>query len=553
MSQKSSVRIAIILIIGAVGICGPAAAFQVDTAITNDCHERIAAEAMLRISGKPGFPAPTSRESEALAEAIQSDAAKYGRDLLTLSMMLGVRYNDLHGLSAFNLGELRPVHNEPESQMEHCLRMKHHNLTEGRVGAIEEAKDFIRWMIERAAWYRDDPDPWSREDVEISLLYRGSSLVSLSRYYFNLGRALHTVQDSFTHTIRSPDGRRIREVFNWIEQLEGSLDTDRDGWGHKSILDDCTCVSPAYDEVQAQAIECSVDFLEAVMSAENAEQRSEQLEAFFEKWMSYESGCDVGEIYCETGCTHENNFCGSPLYMEVLSDQLVCLEPWGCMPGCSIYQHDENSKTGRSIGATWILLALVGLVFLRIRKRSAGLLCLLLLLAAPATARAEEPPCCPCAEPQPGWYTILRGGVSTAHPALFVEASGLYRGKRWGIELSVEWNPFFSLEKGLRFNPGALNIVTGPIMYVWHISDVLTMRFGVRVGMTVLLFDTPGYEIGNVGLFLGFRAVGFDIKINDNFFLVVDPIDVAVPIFKVEKFPFFYKQWRVGMGMAMRF
>ena len=269
--------------------------------------------------------------------------------------------------------------------------------------------------------------------------------------------------------------------------------------------------------------------------------------------MSYESGCDVAEQYCETGCLPENNFCNSAMYLDIKNDRLVCLEPWGCMPGCGIQEPDPESKSGRSIGATWIVLALAGLVFLRIRKRSAGLLCLLLLLAAPATARAEEQPCCGCGVPQPGWYTILRGGVSTAHPSLFVEASGLYRGDRWGIELSVDWNPFFSLEKGLRFNAGALNIVTGPIMYVWHISDVLTMRFGVRVGLTVLLFDTPGYEVGNVGLFLGFRAVGFDVKINDHFFLVVDPIDVAVPIFKVEKFPFFYKQWRVGMGMAMRF
>jgi len=70
---------------------------------------------------------------------------------------------------------------------------------------------------------------------------------------------------------------------------------------------------------------------------------------------------------------------------------------------------------------------------------------------------------------------------------------------------------------------------------------------------SVLLFRTPGYQVGDIGLFLGLRAVGLDYRLFNRLYLIIDPIDVAIPVFKLDKFPFFYKQWKSALGLAWRF
>jgi hypothetical protein len=75
----------------------------------------------------------------------------------------------------------------------------------------------------------------------------------------------------------------------------------------------------------------------------------------------------------------------------------------------------------------------------------------------------------------------------------------------------------------------------------------------VRTGLSVLLFRSPGYDVGSAGLFLGLRALGLDYRIWRRLYLHVDPVDVGMPVFKVDKLPFYYKQWRVAGGLGWRF
>ncbi|RKZ07077.1 hypothetical protein DRQ05_03715, partial [bacterium] len=86
-----------------------------------------------------------------------------------------------------------------------------------------------------------------------------------------------------------------------------------------------------------------------------------------------------------------------------------------------------------------------------------------------------------------------------------------------------------------------------------QISRRISLRFELRVGVSVLLFDTPGYETGDVGLNLGMRAMGLDIRFGENFLLILDPIDLSVPVFSLDKLPFYYRQWRVAAGVAWHF
>jgi hypothetical protein len=100
---------------------------------------------------------------------------------------------------------------------------------------------------------------------------------------------------------------------------------------------------------------------------------------------------------------------------------------------------------------------------------------------------------------------------------------------------------------------GALNVVADGSLHV-QITDRFSLRFEGRVGYSALLFETPGYRTGDSGLFLGFRAAGFDYRMVRDLYLMIDPVDIALPIFKPHHLPlFFYRQWRVAGGVAWRF
>jgi hypothetical protein len=546
MSQKSFARLAVILFLG---VCGPATAFQVSTSITNDCHERFTMQALGRALVTPGLPAEVTRDDEILAGALQFDVSPYGKDFLTTSLMIGVRYNDLHGQAAQDLGRMAPVHNEPDRQMEHCLRRSNQDNEVGLQAALDECRDFIRWIIDRAVNYRDVPDPWAVEEIELYLRYRSTTLVPVSRLYFNLGRAIHVVQDSFSHTFRSEDGRKIWEVFNWIDDLEGSLKTERDGFRHQSIMDDCTCICPAFDRMLAYTVDASEDFLNAVLTATTVEQRNRQLNDFFDQWMTY-----------EPGCTTENNYCNHAILGEIRNGLMICTEPWGCL-GCGTSINEKNQAAARNVGIGFpVVMLLFGLGLIRSRRKTLGMFIIVFLgiHAHPAMAaedvEAEKPICRECADPKPeaGYYLIIRGCAALDRPALAFEGSALYRGSQWGVALGVEYNPFLSFDRGIDGTHGVLNVVPSLTLH-YQITQRLSMRFEARIGMSVLLFNSPGYNIGTVGLFLGARVLGLDWRIRENLYLIVEPIDVGIPIFKVDKFPFFYRQWRSGAGLAWKF
>ncbi|MBW2734663.1 MAG: hypothetical protein JRH20_19930, partial [Deltaproteobacteria bacterium] len=126
--------------------------------IHHDCHERLLFMALQRAATLPGFPAQATHDDEVLAHALQFDVSPYGKDLLTISLMLGVRYNDLHGKQATEVGELAPVHNDEAYQDEHCLRRSLHDGEDGGVQATAECQLFIRQRVEQALAGKDLPD-----------------------------------------------------------------------------------------------------------------------------------------------------------------------------------------------------------------------------------------------------------------------------------------------------------------------------------------------------------------------------------------------------------
>ena len=54
--------------------------------------------------------------------------------------------------------------------------------------------------------------PDARTDATVATEFQGSVSYPLSGLYYFAGRAIHAVQDSFTHSFRSPDGHRNKSM-----------------------------------------------------------------------------------------------------------------------------------------------------------------------------------------------------------------------------------------------------------------------------------------------------------------------------------------------------
>src|SRR5690606_7511519 len=94
------------------------------------------------------------------------------------------------------------------------------------------------------------------------LVFRGRVELSLPAYAFHLGRALHALQDSYTHSFRHPETSAVRHVLNWVEG-NGALahDLERDGHPHLGALDEC---AERPDPREARAIAASAELMAAL-------------------------------------------------------------------------------------------------------------------------------------------------------------------------------------------------------------------------------------------------------------------------------------------------
>jgi hypothetical protein len=61
----------------------------------------------------------------------------------------------------------------------------------------------------------------------------------LPTYYVRIGQAIHAVEDSFTHTYRTPDGMQITVVLDWVDEANGNLVEKTNGPPHSSEMDRC--------------------------------------------------------------------------------------------------------------------------------------------------------------------------------------------------------------------------------------------------------------------------------------------------------------------------
>jgi hypothetical protein len=535
-------------------------AFQIETAFTTGCHERVTLAA-LADSGWPGArQAPASDETtERILSDLPFDLPAGAADPWGMALIIGVRSNDLGSADPFDLAALSTLHNDPARQPEHCLRQEGDDREQGDVSALASCRAFIMDELEAALGTGDEIDTDATVSVETFLVFRGRIDLNLNRYGYHLGRAVHALEDSYTHTFRNPDDARVRHVLNWIEgNLGSSHNLARDGHPHVAALDECDV-----DEEARQRHDRAAAAVADLMAAVNddgggRDGRLDRAAAALDR-----------HLVREEGCVEDNEWCGTGLMTSA--------------SGCSA------ASTGHGgAAAVGLLLGLAGLGLRSRRARSGtAIAALIAAIALSPTASAgavdgeEEAPAPPPVAgeappsdaPDPSDATTegrldredraikrMPDQVTRAWGVAF-NVGGAFDRAAGAVSLGARWNPWRSLGFGLdaEYNPwvsvSASEVAAGAaslyVPVIWRIKRFGTweLRSTASAGATMLLFDLVGVDKGDIGLFLGWNPLGLALPLGSDIKLVVKPGDIAVSAPQLRGIPFYYHQYRFTVGI----
>ncbi len=560
----------------------PAGAYSYESAISVGCHERIAMTALRAVRTKLPIP----------AAAIAADTGDTGlikdvpysldgdmKDLTGATLTIGVRDNDLKGRGPTQVDQLAEIHGNPAGQREHCLRAIDEDEPTGSPRALEDCKAFIRERVAAALDGLDAsgiPDPGHRSNVDVSLELRGSVTASLPTFWLEIGKAMHTLQDSFSHTFRSPDRMKVRTVLNWIEYVNKNEVESRDGPVHRNGMDQCNNLDSLQTQNIDTATQASVDLLEATLDPKlTRAAKVAAVDALLEKYVSY-----------EPGCTFDNGWCDAPERQYQVAA--------GC--GCSAI----GSRSG---GALAIGSFAFGAMFLarRRRRRAAAVVAALGLFALPGVARAQPSGSDAPTDAQPaphststapttpapgtiadptkpdekvgvptkserkseivaiekerrsffGLYAAVSGSITD--PALSPQLGVRFKlSDRWTIGLDGEVNGWYGVHTST-FRTGAFNGYGTVIFRTPLRFEAVNLRSTASLGTSVLLIDLYGAPRGSVGIFAGLVPLGVEWKLSSAVYVIFDALGIAVPVPHLTGAPFAYPQYRTSIGVEFAF
>ena len=530
--QPCAVTVAVLLVSGA----GTAYAFQVDTSATSGCHEKITAQAIARAGWPDGAepPAPDDDDRAALDDlpfSVPDDM----RDAWTLALLIGARHNDVGSSDPFDFAALTELHNDPDRQMQHCLRREGDDFEEGDAQALAACKAYILEEVAAAVGDGDEVDLERTETVETRLVFRGRIELELQRYGFHMGMAVHALEDSYAHIFRRADDERVRHVLNWIEGNVGeSYDVARDGHEHMSPLDECSGGAGARRR-KGRALAAAAELLAAVADGEGGrEGRLARAAAVIDSHMVREPGCVADNDWCDAA--------------ELRLAAATC------------------SVAGRAGGLVGVLVLV--LVMVLGRRRSLVLAVLLVTRVAVAdepTAEEKQEEKVEAKKEQkldveekvierlPDPVTQRWGAAVQASGSFDRGAAAVAAGLRWtpndciGFGLDAEYNPWFSISAG-RAAPGVASLY---IPIIWKLKRFGTweLRSTFYAGATMLMFDLVGADKGQIGPYVGWNPLGLALPLGTHTKLVIKPGDIAVPIPQVTGIPFYYHQYRTTIGL----
>jgi hypothetical protein len=511
---------------------GRAWSYSLASGFTDSCHERLTLAAMGLLIDQlgQGVALPDNdlwkKVASVLAPQVLEAAGREKTATLTpeqqfllFSAVVGVRSPDTGGHSVSNIGALRREQVDPDASAQHvhCLRGPHEDGVAGDLSVLEGAEQLVRQEVAGAAAAARRTGQARNISARFALDFYGEIQVEVDEAAYRAARAMHTLQDAHSHTLRSPDGAIVFTVLNYIDAVAGTLDEPRDGMAHSDTMDDCyradlrplvaraTAVSNALARAVVAMATTSDDTL---LEAGFAPCSGEESDTTTCGWLAYQPACAAGLPRGDQSgcCTQANGYCGSP-YRPIAREKLT--QPYlKTIFGC-------QAARGRP---GWLGVAVVLLLWRRrrlLRLAFAGALC---LVAAPAQA------------------TVVAG--VEGHLSLFSDVPerslinatmgyavrGGYRRGNWGLLAEIERNYWLPTELSREIQAGALNIGVGGEL----LSAGGLIRSSAVVGPSILLFHTGLDDKGTVGLFLDLRPAGLHWTIGRGVAVVLDPLTVAL-------------------------
>lgn len=565
----------------------PADAWGIGSQLDKEgCHERITAQA-LRNARMLHTSAPTigmTRDERALVQDVQFvPPADLKYDLAALALLLGVRDNDLKGADPLDALEVVELHGDPATQHEHCIRNRDDDNSAGNDAALVACRVFI---VERAMEALDGigsdrmVDANTRMELQVNLNVRGKVDHPMPLFYVKMGQALHALEDGFTHTYRADDGHAVTVVLNWIEAVDGTPpDESRDGPPHLAQLDQCENQDPLVQRNYGLAVEAATQMMVTALDPTlSRDAKRAAFEATVAKYLTY-----------RPGCTLENDWCNAP--------EPDVANATGCNAG------------GRATAIPWVSLILILGAIARASRYRMTIIPLLAcaLFAAPAYADEPRPPApqpqpapvsapdaaakpdapvvpIEAAEPEdvkdvvrgeePGrdvktptveeirevredkrlgsrWgFTAVVGG-SFVNGAGAVGVGGRFRiNERWLVGLDVEWNPWV-VKNPVGARAGAGNAYATLIRRFPMKFDRVNLRTSLHAGVSTLLFDVYGANKFDLGPYAAFTPLGIDYDLGKATRLVIDPVQIAVPIPHLGMLPLYYEQFRLMVALQV--
>lgn len=551
------------ILLGLVAIPGSTHAYTVSSLISAACHEKIAAAALrtVRLTLATAAPLPNTADEAALINDLQFTPDPDMSDLGGVTLLVGTRDNDLKGRSSDDLAYLGAVHGDPNNQDEHCLRSAGQDEPDGTAAAVAVCRTFIRGRVLEALdglGAGGAPDPTVRTSLPLYLALRGRVNALLPTYYLRMGQAIHALDDTFSHTYRTPDGMKITVAMNWIDESTRTLVESRDGPGHASEMDVCNDPDTLRMTKRQLATEATAALLRATLDpVMTKDQKMAATDAILDTYVSY-----------SPGCTFDNNWCDAPerAYKDTPSNWFGC------------------SSTGGAglMGAVWALLALAMLP--RRKRATAPILAALLVVGAlaypagnahaqapadaPAAAPAKPAPGEPHAPPLPVTVPVRQPGPTDpakgawgAELGLFGSvnkpAVGVHLGLRrrlsthWTVGVDGEWNTWISLYGPNMVRAGVANAYGTAILRFPLAYENFNLRTTANLGVSYLLIDLYGAPKGSTGLYAALYPLGLEWKVSREILLIVNPIGIAVPVPQLRGIPLAYWQYRFGFSIGI--
>lgn len=415
--------------------------------------------------------------------------------------------------------------------------------------ALQGARDVIKDHLDEFLLLEQGPAASQIVTTSLYVEHYGRIEVEVWGPAYRLGLALHVLQDSFSHSIRTEDTLHVLQVLNYVDAFQGTIHQDVDGLAHSTALDQCE--RSENQRAVLAASDRSVALVSAALKLTQGDEGQALQEGLSDcapahlgdmecGWFAYFPECQealaAGRDLSETCCSRDTDFCDAPLLPTILRTPT---EPYlesafGC--GVGTLEHPSREK-GKVL--MFVLCALTLCARRRWGKRARALgrpffrwSVLLFCFAGtllPATARAQE-----------HYPATVVLGVD-AHGSLLTDAPreailnisygpALRGGYRFEGDKRVQWGVLGFFERDvwvvsdyeLRSDPGVLNLGLGIELLYFDF-----LRSAILVGPSILVFDTALHDEGSVGIFSELHPLGAQFYFWNRWGFTFDPLNVA--------------------------